>query len=378
MKSTTQLIVGLFAAAAAWASPSEPWGPGPPPSGCTEYSAELDLVDVSQSMLVGGRLAAAKAGLSARIDAAPPCTYIAIATFGLTSDIVAAGYTDSAEQRARLKQAVGALRAIAHYTNLDEGAKTAELFVLQLGAQQLTPHPIVIVAYTDDVSAPSPGKPVLSLAASLASRMQALHLQVADDFSGWPPAPPGARRIRVSELRAALSSDQAPDKSKPAPWLGVAAWGAAALFGIVAVVYVARRAKPIAPARVFVPGALVVSEFEEDDRGSLTVLSDSMGRAKRDRRILLYDLNTPIGFSADARAGAYVLELGGGVPATGVLFSVTPAGGFELLIEGDGITVDGRSAPKEGLTVNARDGTTVKYGQRVHQLGVEADDLHND
>jgi hypothetical protein len=348
----------------------EIWKPSATPAECRQISVEFILLDVSRSMLKGGQFRDLQQQIADSIGAAPACRLMILGTFGLTADVRAAEFMTGKAARQRPMDAVWRQRPTSGATNLDEAAKVVELLAYQLqAAYGRQGEALIVTAYTDNIPSPSPGKDPFSLAGFLARRLNAQHVQVAEDAAGLPPAPPGVRRLHVGEANRLLrpatpSAAQVPAVRRSAsPFLFVVL-GVALVAGMLLAIYRRRLrlARPfLAPGDTLV--GVVITEAEQADAAAkVEVLSRNFRLAAAS--------GLPVTFSVDPNCGAFVVAPSRGIPA-GELFCVFPRDDGTVRVEGiAGVNVAGQPLTEKGITVNAREGVVISYGTRSFHIGL--------
>jgi hypothetical protein len=207
------IVVGRVEISAA--DESRLWTPAPRPAECQALNAELLLLDVSGSMLRGNVFGRAVEQLSHYIGAAPHCSYVIVGKFGTTSDVVRDAFLVTDDDRKTLIEAVTALRATHHSTNLDEAAKAIEWIESKLRlAYAGRDVSLTVRVLSDEISAPDPGKPTFSLRRffeeSLANRdvnLSEITLTPSGVAEGQLPESKGYAQVTtpVDELAATLA-----------------------------------------------------------------------------------------------------------------------------------------------------------------------------
>lgn len=344
------------------------WRPPVPPDGCPTFRVEFTLLDVSKSMANGGLFDAARESLSQSIESAPSCELMILGTFGVTAEIRAAEFLTDAAARDRLKTALKPLRPRSGATNLDEAAKAIELLSYQLReAYGSRADVLVVLAYTDDVPSPSPGKEPFSLAGYLARRLDAFHVQVDDTGESLLRKPERVARLAVGSLTPA-PADVARSRAArsnavrgASPFLFLAL-GVALIAGVVLAARRFRLARQL-PALGDTLVGVVITETEQAGPAAAV---EVLGRNFR----LAAASGLPVTFSSDPDRGAYIVAPGEGIPAE-ELFCIFPHDNGTVRVEGiAGVTAAGRPVTENGITVDAREGVVVSYGNRSFQIGL--------
>ena len=291
--------------------------PGMIPRSCASTRYEVLLFDISKSMDQFGRLEGIKRVVADYVATAmPECSLAIIASFGMTADVIHSEFISSSESRSRVTAAFTRLRATHRYTNLDEAAKLIQLICLQLREAYGAPAQLVSVrVYTDDVSAPSPGKPPFSLSGFLSNRLNTGHTRVSVErlTDGF--------RLEVGQTQPLFpASENAPEGGRGPgiqSRLGVYLLGGLGLVALAAVVmfWVRSQLKGSRPAGVR-GGEFLVTEIVEHPKG------ETFDVISRERRIPVA-ANVPAVFSTDAHSATYVAALVQG-GATGELFRIVP------------------------------------------------------
>lgn len=133
------------------------WSPAERPTECLIVEPELIELDISGSMRV--LFPSAVRQIETYIDAAPRCTYLILASFGITSDVLGDGFILEPADRARLKESLRGLLPTQSKTNFDEAARLAEWVQLKLEkAYAGAALRLSVRVLTDGVSDPSEGK----------------------------------------------------------------------------------------------------------------------------------------------------------------------------------------------------------------------------
>jgi hypothetical protein len=333
--------------------------PVPVPAQCTAPLFELILLDVSRPMSRSGAFAQAQAkAVEQVLYEVPDCTLVIVGSFGVTADVRGGEFLVDSRSRLRLAQSIRALRATHPHTNLDEAAKLIELLDYQLrAAYGGTASRLIVLAYTDNQSEPSAGRPKFSLAEYLARRMNARHVRVAfsdhesDQRTPRPaPAPPRPK----------------PAQTGGAGWLGRRAAGPVLLSGLLLLatgivgLWFRRRSK--VPPRTSTPlQALLVAESDEPRNGQAA-------NRIREQRV---DVCTrvPVVFSTDPEQGTYVAApLPDAEP--GELFRVTPLADGRVLLETQRpqATLNGKPIGRRKIKVGLAQPVRICLERRVFAL----------
>lgn len=140
------------------------WTPKTCPTNCQSINSQLLVVDVSKSMQKNHLIDIAIEQMAQYIDTAPVGTYIIIARFGRTADVVNDKFINNQEDRENLKQSLKSLKATQPVTNLDEAAKLIEWVNLKL-KDTFTDLPLSlsVKVLSDEISSPDPDKKKFSL-----------------------------------------------------------------------------------------------------------------------------------------------------------------------------------------------------------------------
>jgi len=345
------------------------WRPPAQPNPCRDFPVEFAILDISKSMARDGRFASARQSLSESIDQGTSCGLFILGTFGVTADVRAAEFLTDASARERLKAALVPLKPEAGATNLDEAAKAVELLTYQLreayGRQAST---LFVTAYTDNIPSPSVGKEPFSLAEYLTLRLNAKHLQLADADSPLPPPPPGVNRIRLG--RSKLSSQDGAalakaENGKLGRGLRLSIEIGLALALMASGLLALRRRRRRAAGMAFDPGATVIGVMvTETGQAGPDAKAEVLGRDIR----LAAASGLPVAFSTDPNRGAYIVAPGEGIPV-GELFCLFPYDDGTVAVEGaPGMSVAGRPLAEKRVTVDAREGVVIAYGNRTFQI----------
>lgn len=154
-------------------SAADIWRPPPRPAGCVQPIVHVHMLDVSKSMKqFGNFIRAQRSAMSGISTTGSPCSLAVVAAFGMTARVIRAAFLTDAESRAALSAAVTDLVPDHDYTNLDESVKLIELLTYQLQeAYSPPPERFFVRVYTDNVSSPSRGNPIFSIADFLEERL---------------------------------------------------------------------------------------------------------------------------------------------------------------------------------------------------------------
>jgi hypothetical protein len=162
--------------------------------------------------------------ISRYIDEAPACSYVIVARFGTTADVVDDAYLTSTFERERLKVAIRRLRATHRTTNFDEAAKLIEWVGFKLeSAYESAPLSLSVKVLSDDEPSPDPDKRAFSLRSFIEQRLAWARLSVLEvtlTASGPAPAPiagaPAEKYVVISTPVSALA-ELLRQTSAPAP-----------------------------------------------------------------------------------------------------------------------------------------------------------------
>jgi len=358
-KKTLQLGVFVLGwASLGWASGDVWRPPASLPARCSSPQFELVLLDVSRSMAKSGAFAQAQAQAAAHVlyDVAD-CTLVVVGWFGVTADVRSGEFIVDSRSRLRVAESIRALRATQHHSNFDEAAKLIELLDYQLRAAfGDTANRLAVLAYTDNQSEPSGGKPKFSLADYLARRMNARHVRVGlsdsqqekdQPATGRPAAPRGPTPAVAGWLRRGAAARMLA--------------GGLALFaaGIVGLWLRRRGRMPRRPATRL--QALLITESDEPGNGRTAIQI-------REQRL---DVCTrvPVVFSTDPEQGTYVASP---LPDTepGELFRVTPLADGRVLLETRRarVSLNGQPIGQRKIKIGLAQPARIRLDHRVFAL----------
>lgn len=348
------------------------WTPPSRPNTCAVVMVEQEVIDLSRSMTQ--LIEKLKTQLLPDIASPGPCTLLVVAGFGVTFDVIDAGFANDPAVRDRLSTVVNGLQATQPRTNLDEAAKGIEWVQARLEhsyGEHFVHH---VRVYTDDIPAPSPGKQAFSVAEYFARSASDLSVVEAQLEAGGahlatPRGSLGTVPLEsvVSKMRAALVP-KPPENPPPPPlppstrpfgsWKLLALLaGALLLVGVVVVQAFRRSTKnivlPDQPAHT--PTELRVQEFEHGNSGPTPEL-------RRELRLPIR-VNMPVLFGRDALHCAFVTSDQKDMPA-GELFRVTSLPGPVLEVRGpEGLVIGGNPVAGDTQRLNGQDPVSIGFGK---------------
>ncbi len=343
MRTFTLALPSLLAISAMTAWGSDLWMPPQRPATCATVAVEDYVIDLSGSMhTTNGLRANLKEQITPDISSSAPCRLVIIADFGVTFDVIDAGFADDPNVKQHLVTVVRKLKASQPQTNLDEAAKGIEWVHSRLARAYGESFTHRVRVLTDDVAAPSPGKEPFSIAAYFKSLSGSDRMTVVEDQIDAEGAHLGSSRgsgqseikvVRLEDVMVAMRTmgqpasfvaAPAPDISDKATKHGQghpnhSSW----MFAFVAVLVVligggvwiaAVRGKIEPPDLVAappdpVPAELHIQEYEFPEEGR----PGQSPKLRQDTRVAVR-MNMPVRFGRDAMRYQFVVSDQKGMP----------------------------------------------------------------
>lgn len=363
------------------------WSPTPRPTECATVDAELLALDSSASVSARGMFQPAKDQVFRYLEVAHSCSYIIVARFARTFDVVADGFLLSEDDRRTLQGRVKTIQPVKGRTNLDEAAKGIDYIELQLQRTFADRYSSLSVrVFTDDQSDPDPEKGKFSLKqfferrrGKVATFSEITMMPAGGKISGeLPRTGYAAVLVPVDRLAEVL---QPPAKVVPPPEKDIQAtpdptlivnssqssrWttAAGAVLGAMLVLGAGlslwRRwsdlPEPLEEdgSRKDVALSFTVTESETPAENVDTIAGNVVSR----QRIAAVP-NLPLVFGTNPDRHTIVVGPGGVESASGELFRVTPVGGNMAYVE---LFVDGKC---NGESIVEGERTTVTTAQPI-------------